>query len=68
MVDCLGLDDAQIELAGKPRLAELGAAHFECVPAFDLLYDRVIAYLIMGNVLRDRTYPLSVGAERFHTG
>jgi len=64
MVDCLGLDDAQIELAGK-RAAELGAAHFECVPAFDLLYDRVIAYLIMGNVLRDRTYPLSVGAERF---
>ena len=31
----------------------------------DLIYSKIIAYLIKGNVLRDRTYPLSVGAERF---
>ncbi|MCC5925413.1 MAG: argininosuccinate synthase [Bacteroidetes bacterium] len=64
LVDCLGMDDEQIQLVDK-RAKELGAAHFECVPAFDMLYDRIISNLIKGNVLRDRTYPLSVGAERF---
>jgi argininosuccinate synthase len=64
LVDCLGMEQDQITATDK-RAKELGASHFECVPAFDMLYDRIISNLIRGNVLRDRTYPLSVGAERF---
>jgi argininosuccinate synthase len=49
----------------ETRAYALGANKFVCVPAFQDLYHRIIANLIRGNVLRDRTYPLSVGAERF---
>lgn len=64
LVDCLGMEKLQIDAIEK-RAYELGASHFECIAAFDDLYDRIISNLIRGNVLRDRTYPLSVGAERF---
>jgi argininosuccinate synthase len=64
MVDCLGLDEHSIDQA-RSKALKLGAFAFECIPAFDILYDRIISNLIKGNVLRDRTYPLSVGAERF---
>lgn len=64
LVDCLGMSDHQVQaIAG--RASELGASKFECIPAFDDLYGRIISNLIRGNVLRDRTYPLCVGAERF---
>lgn len=64
MVDCLGLQENEIKTI-ESRAYELGAAAFACIPAFDLMYNRIISYLIKGNVQRDRTYPLSVGAERF---
>lgn len=64
LVDCLGMDQGQISTI-ESRAYELGATKFVCIPAFEDLYNRIIANLIRGNVLRDRTYPLSVGAERF---
>lgn len=63
-VDTMGYDTRSIT-AIESKAMEYGADHFECIDAFDELYSRFIAYLIKGNVLRDRTYPLSVGAERF---
>lgn len=64
MADTLGLSSDQIS-ALREKALHYGADHFECIPSFDMLYDRILSYLIKGNVLRDRTYPLSVGAERF---
>lgn len=64
MADTLGLSADQIS-ALRDKALRHGADHFECLPSFDSLYDRILSYLIKGNVLRDRTYPLSVGAERF---
>lgn len=64
LVDCLGMSPPQIEAIEK-KAYDLGAEKFVCVPAFQTLYQRIISFLIKGNVLRDRTYPLSVGAERF---
>jgi argininosuccinate synthase len=64
MVDCLGMTDTQIDVI-REKAYSLGASNFEAIPAFDAMYRRIISYLIKGNVLRDRTYPLSVGAERF---
>ncbi|MCH8495821.1 MAG: argininosuccinate synthase [Balneolales bacterium] len=64
LVDCLGMNQEQID-AIAARAKKLGATDFVCVPAFEELYERIISNLIKGNVLRDRTYPLSVGAERF---
>lgn len=64
MADTLGLEAGEISRLREKALAH-GAAHFECLPSFQNMYDRILGYLIKGNVLRDRTYPLSVGAERF---
>lgn len=64
MADTLGLSSGQIDALRQKALRH-GADHFECIPSFDVMYERILSYLIKGNVLRDRTYPLSVGAERF---
>ena len=64
LVDTLGMDDEQIQVIREIAFL-YGADAFECIPGFESMYDRIISYLIKGNVLRDRTYPLSVGAERF---
>lgn len=42
----------------------LGVASHHCVDAVQSYYDRILRYLIYGNVLRNNTYPLSVSAER----
>lgn len=63
-VDCTGLTDENRE-ALKARALQLGATDCIIVDGTHELYTDVISYLIKGNVLRDRTYPLSVGAERF---
>lgn len=55
----------------KKELAEieekaiaLGASSYKALDAVDLFYEKVVKYLIYGNVLRNNTYPLSVSAER----
>lgn len=64
MVDCVGLSEHETEAIEK-RALSLGAAAFIRLDGFKPLYERILSNLIKGNVLRDRTYPLSVGSERF---
>jgi argininosuccinate synthase len=42
----------------------LGVKSHKSVNAVKGYYDRIIKYLVMGNVLKNNTYPLSVSAER----
>ncbi len=42
----------------------LGVKSHKTVDAVVGYYDRIIKYLVMGNVLKNNTYPLSVSAER----
>lgn len=42
----------------------LGVASFKIIDAKQSYYDKIIKYLVFGNVLKNNTYPLSVSAER----
>ena len=43
---------------------KLGVKTHTTVDAVKSYYDRIIKYLVFGNVLKNNTYPLSVSAER----
>ena len=43
---------------------KLGVISHTTINAVESYYDRIIRYLIYGNVLKNNTYPLSVSAER----
>jgi len=43
---------------------KLGVKSHTAVDAVKTYYDRIIRYLVYGNVLKNNTYPLSVSAER----
>ncbi|HMU45234.1 MAG TPA: argininosuccinate synthase [Chitinophagaceae bacterium] len=43
---------------------KLGVKSHKTVNAVKTYYDRIIRYLVYGNVLKNNTYPLSVSAER----
>ena len=62
-VDTGGFDDAE-RAAIAARAAELGAASHTLVDARRALWDRVLQYLVKGNVRRGGVYPLCVGPER----
>lgn len=58
-----GFDAAEVEaIAAHAR--NLGVASHYTVEETHNYYDKVIRYLIYGNVLKNNTYPLSVSAER----
>lgn len=63
-VDCYGLSGKESEEVLN-RARHLGANHATLIDGVQTMYDNVISYLIKGNVLRDRTYPLCVGVERY---
>lgn len=46
------------------RAEQLGVASWTCIDGTQTYYEKVIRYLIYGNVLKNGTYPLSVSAER----
>ncbi|MBT8186059.1 MAG: argininosuccinate synthase [Croceitalea sp.] len=48
----------------KDKAIALGASSYTSIDAIKTFYDKVVKYLIFGNVLRNNTYPLSVSAER----
>ena len=48
----------------EKRALSLGATSHRTVEETKNYYDKVIRYLIFGNVLKNATYPLSVSAER----
>ena len=62
-VNCGGLDQAAARALDE-RARALGAADHRLIEARPEFFDKVIKYLIMGNVRRGNMYPLSVGAER----
>lgn len=62
-VDTGGLDAAAAEgLSGRSRA--LGAVDHVLVDGREVFFERVIRFLVMGNVRRGQTYPICVGAER----
>lgn len=48
----------------EQRAYNLGVKSHKAVDAIHSYYDKVIKYLVFGNVLKNNTYPLSVSAER----
>ncbi|MDG1571844.1 argininosuccinate synthase [Robiginitalea sp. M366] len=56
--------DAEELATIKAKALELGAATYTAIDAVQTFYEKVVKYLIFGNVLRNNTYPLSVSAER----
>ncbi|WP_350289950.1 argininosuccinate synthase domain-containing protein [uncultured Croceitalea sp.] len=48
----------------KEKAIALGATSYTSIDSVQRFYDKVVKYLIFGNVLRNNTYPLSVSAER----
>ena len=48
----------------REKALQLGAASYTSIDAVQSFYDKVVKYLIFGNVLKNNTYPLSVSAER----
>jgi len=51
----------QIEAHAK----SLGVHSYTCLDERKNYYEKIIRYLVFGNVLKNNTYPLSVSAERF---
>ena len=58
-----GFDPEEIK-AIEDRAKSLGVASHKTVDETRNYYDKVIRFLIYGNVLKNNTYPLSVSAER----
>ena len=58
-----GFDTEEVK-AIEQRAKNLGVASHKTVDETKNYYDKVIRYLIYGNVLKNNTYPLSVSAER----
>ncbi len=56
---------SQEEIAEIEKKAlQLGASSYTSIDAVQTFYEKVVKYLIFGNVLKNNTYPLSVSAER----
>jgi argininosuccinate synthase len=58
-----GFDKEEIK-AIEDRATALGVASHKTVDETRNYYDKVVRFLIYGNVLKNNTYPLSVSAER----
>ncbi|SCC27857.1 argininosuccinate synthase [Chitinophaga costaii] len=63
IVNTGGFTKEELEETEK-RAYSLGVKSHKTVDAVKSYYDKVIKYLIFGNVLKNNTYPLSVSAER----
>jgi argininosuccinate synthase len=62
-VNCGGIDAAAAKQLAE-RARALGAADHRLVEARPEFFDKVLKFLIVGNIRRGNMYPLSVGAER----
>ncbi len=63
IVNTGGFDDAEIKDIEK-RALNLGAKSHKTIEETKNYYEKVIRFLVYGNVLKNATYPLSVSAER----
>ena len=48
----------------EKKAYQMGVKTYQNIDAIDNYYQKVVKYLIYGNVLKNNTYPLSVSAER----
>lgn len=48
----------------ESKAYKMGVCNYKNIDALDQFYNKVVKYLIFGNVLKNNTYPLSVSAER----
>ncbi|PQJ78442.1 argininosuccinate synthase [Polaribacter porphyrae] len=48
----------------KKNAYKMGVSTYKNIDAISTFYQKVIKYLVFGNVLKNNTYPLSVSAER----
>ena len=48
----------------EKKAYQMGAHLYKNIEALDSFYNKIVKYLVFGNVLRNNTYPLSVSAER----
>ena len=58
-----GFDAMEMEEM-KTKALQMGAHTYQSINALDSFYEKVVKYLVYGNVLKNNTYPLSVSAER----
>ncbi|APG59205.1 argininosuccinate synthase [Christiangramia salexigens] len=58
-----GFSDQEIEKIGS-NAKKIGAESYVNIDAVSSFYQKVVKYLIFGNVLKNNSYPLSVSAER----
>ncbi len=58
-----GFTSEEIETLEKNAF-KMGVASYTNIDAIRTYYDKIIKFLIFGNVLKNNTYPLSVSAER----
>lgn len=63
LADTGGFSDEELAAVEK-KAYELGAKKHVAIDITDEYYDRCIRYMIFGNSLRNRTYPVSVSSER----
>lgn len=63
LVNTGGFSLSEISTIEKHALS-LGVRSFHCLDETGNFYQKVLKYLIFGNVLKNSTYPLSVSAER----
>ena len=48
----------------KNNALKMGVSTYKNIDAVGIFYQKVVKYLLFGNVLKNNTYPLSVSAER----
>ncbi|MBO2544715.1 argininosuccinate synthase [Salegentibacter sp. BDJ18] len=58
-----GFSEEEVKKIGE-NAQKIGAKTYKNIDAVSSFYQRVVKYLIFGNVLKNNTYPLSVSAER----
>jgi argininosuccinate synthase len=63
LVNTGGFSDEELQQI-EAHAHTLGVASHKTLNAIRPYYDRILRYLIYGNVLKNNTYPLSVSAER----
>ncbi|MEP6681670.1 MAG: argininosuccinate synthase [Parafilimonas sp.] len=63
VVNTGGFDEAELKKI-EEHAYKLGVKTHTAIDAVKGYYDRIIKYLVFGNVLKNNTYPLSVSAER----
>ena len=63
VVNTGGFNEEELDLIEK-KAYEYGSSKHLAIDATQVYYNKCIKYLVFGNVLRNRNYPLSVSSER----